>query len=140
MKSRLNCNIGIEYWCTIFGELFQKNNIEDQKITIELPIKKYINVTTVVDDQSAISIKIYEGERVLSKYCQLVGDFCINDIPKRKAGQIWIGLLLEIDKDEVIYATAHVPESGERKKVIIAKGFNNYVPDKNVLLEAEINF
>ena len=90
----MNCNIGIGCFCNIFEKFIDKNS--------ELPLHEYINLTTILDDQDTINVQIYQGERVLSKYCDFVGDFRIDNIPKGKAGQISIKLLLPSKRGNVI--------------------------------------
>ncbi len=46
-----------------------------------IPVKKTRNYTTCYDNQTVIDVKVFQGERALTKDCHLIGKFELVGIP-----------------------------------------------------------
>ncbi|KAG0336342.1 ATPase with role in protein import into the ER [Podila humilis] len=71
-----------------------------------VPSRKSINVTTLFDNQSQIRIRVFEGERTLTKDNQLLHEMVFSDITPASRGVPRIEVKLEIDANLVLHLTA----------------------------------
>ena len=87
-----------------------------------LPCSNCVSLNTVVDYQESCVIEIYQGERPLSRYCNLLGTLLIKDLPIDKAYKVEIDVVLSIDRDEVMTLTAVETRTNKQLSVNIEKG------------------
>ena len=87
-----------------------------------IPVKKTRKYTTDTDNVEWISIKIYEGERKLTKDNFLIGDFVLSGIEKEKRGIPEIQITFEIDTDGIIKIKAEDLKNPLNKKIIQVSG------------------
>ena len=87
-----------------------------------MPVKKTKKYTTDTDYTEWIPIKIYEGERKLTKDNFLIGDFILSGIEKVKRGIPEIQITFEIDTDGIIKIKAEDLKNPLNKKIIQVSG------------------
>ena len=87
-----------------------------------IPIKKNKKYTTDTDNVDSIDIKIFEGERKLTKDNFLIGDFNLTGIEKQKRGIPEFQITFEIDADNIIKISAEDLKNPLNKKVIRVSG------------------
>jgi len=87
-----------------------------------IPVKKTRKYTTDTDNTEWISIKIYEGERKLTKDNFLIGDFVLSGIEKEKRGIPEIQITFEIDTDGIIKIKAEDLKNPLNKKIVQVSG------------------
>ena len=80
-----------------------------------IPCEKTESFVTVHDNQTAISIEVYEGERQLVKDNLFLDNFSINNLTKRKRGETGIYVTFAIDKD---YSILNVTAKEEKERII----------------------
>jgi len=86
----------------------------------QTPIQVTKIFTTNFDNQAAVSIVVYEGERPLVKDNNKLGEFVINGISPARREVPKIEVTFEIDKDGILSVSAVDKRSGETKtKVVI---------------------
>ena len=68
----------------------------------ELPFKVVKEYCTVRDYQTKTLLNIYRGERPFVKYCKKVGVLAVQNLPKRKAGQVNIKVGFSVDENETL--------------------------------------
>ena len=91
---RTSLSIGIETTGGIMDVLIARNSI--------IPTKKVKKYTTDTDDMEEIEIKIYEGERIMTKDNYLIGEFKLSGIEKEPKGIPEIEITFEIDNNGII--------------------------------------
>jgi len=122
---RTSLSIGVETSGGIMDILIPRGTI--------IPVKKYKKYTTDTDFVDSIIVKIYEGERKLTKNNFLIGNFVLSGIEKEKRGIPEIQITFEIDSDGIIKIKAEDLNNSLNKKVIQISS------NKNNLSEEELN-
>jgi molecular chaperone DnaK (HSP70) len=122
---RTSLSIGVETSGGIMDILIPRGTI--------IPVKKYKKYTTDTDYVDSIIVKIYEGERKLTKNNFLIGNFVLSGIEKEKRGIPEIQITFEIDSDGIIKIKAEDLNNSLNKKVIQISS------NKNNLSEEELN-
>nr|GEU97987.1 putative heat shock protein 70 family [Tanacetum cinerariifolium] len=84
-----------------------------------IPTKKAREYVTTSDNQSATSIKVFQGERARSTDNHFLGKFEISGIPPAPKGVPKIRTCLEIDVNGIITVTAEILSTGNTEKLII---------------------
>jgi len=79
--------------------------------------------STGVDDQTAVDLAIYQGERELAKDCRLLGQFKLRGIPPLPAGLPRIAVTFLVDADGVLRVTAREQRTGVEASIQIVPTF-----------------
>ena len=101
--------------------------IIDAQTTI--PCKKSQTFTTAVDNQSAVTIVVLQGERTYAKDCKIIGTFNLDGIAPAKAGIPQIEVTFDIDANGVLNVSAKDKATGKEQKVTIS---NNNLSDAEI--------
>ena len=75
--------------------------------------------STGVDDQTAVDLAIYQGERELAKDCRLLGRFKLSGIPPLPAGLPRVLVTFLVDADGVLRVTAREQRTGVEASIQI---------------------
>ncbi|KAJ4773753.1 Heat shock 70 kDa protein [Rhynchospora pubera] len=84
-----------------------------------IPVQKKVVRKTVVDFQSNVTFKIYEGERVRSEDNNLLGQFSLYDIHRAPRGETKFNVTFEIDINGILHVSAEEPISGGKKQITL---------------------
>jgi molecular chaperone DnaK (HSP70) len=107
-------SIGVEVVGGIFRRIVSKNTI--------IPCKRSHQFSTFYDDQPAVSVNIFEGERALVKDNHLLGKFLLEGIKRAPKGKAKIIVNFEIDVDGILTVTARDEEEGTSYSITIQYG------------------
>ena len=84
-----------------------------------LPIVSTVNFTTAHDDQRTANIRIFEGERLLSKDNIPLGKLVLRNLPPLPRGSLRIVVQTAIDEDGNVEVNAQEPITGLNGRLVI---------------------
>lgn len=92
-------------------------NIINRNVTI--PCNKAQVFTTFADNQTSVTIQVYEGERKLTKDNRLLGRFDLSGIPPSPRGVPQIEVTFDVDANGILNVTASEKANGRSEKITI---------------------
>ncbi len=103
--------LGIETMGGVMTAIIEKNTM--------IPTKKSQVFSTAADNQPAVSIKVYQGERKIANHNKLLGDFDLTDIPPAPRGVPQIEVTFDINADGIMNISAKDKGTGKSQSIQI---------------------
>jgi L1 cell adhesion molecule like protein len=89
--------------------------------TTTTPTKKERIYTTTYDNQTSVSIDVYEGEAALIEHNNLLGKFLLSGIPRAPRGVPQINVTFDIDANSILTVSAEDMATGNTNNITITK-------------------
>lgn len=103
--------LGIETMGGVMTAIIEKNTM--------IPTKKSQVFSTAADNQPAVSIQVYQGERKIANQNKLLGNFDLTDIPPAPRGVPQIEVTFDINADGIMNISAKDKGTGKSQSIQI---------------------
>jgi len=125
-------SLGIETLGGVFTRLIERNTT--------IPTKKSQVFSTADDNQTAVTIKVYQGEREMAADNKLLGNFDLTGIPPAPRGVPQIEVTFDIDANGIVSVSAKDKATSKEQQIRIqASGGLSEADIQRMVREAETN-
>ena len=109
-------SLGIETLGGVFTKLIERNTT--------IPTNKSQIFSTAADGQTAVTVRVFQGERQMAADNKLLGEFNLDGIPPAPRGVPQIEVTFDIDANGIVNVSAKDKGTGKEQKVTITASTN----------------
>ena len=125
-------SLGIETAGGVFTKMIEKNTT--------IPVKKSDVYSTYANNQTAVTIKVFQGERARAIDNHILGEFNLEGIPAAPRGVPKIEVTFDIDANGIVHVSAKDLGTGKENNITISGSSNLSKADiERMTKEAEAN-
>jgi molecular chaperone DnaK len=125
-------SLGIETMGGVMSKIIQKNTT--------IPTKGQQTFSTAEDNQPAVDIKVFQGERELVQYNKLLGEFKLDGIAPARRGQPQVEVTFDIDANGIMHISAKDKATGKENKITIKSNSGLTEAEiQDMIKDAELN-
>jgi molecular chaperone DnaK len=125
-------SLGIETLGGVFTKLIERNTT--------VPTKKSQVFSTAEDNQAAVTIRVFQGEREMAADNKILGQFDLVGIPPAARGTPQIEVTFDIDANGIVSVSAKDKSTGKEQKIKIqASGGLSDEEIEKMVKDAEVN-
>lgn len=107
-------SLGLETLGGITARLIERNTT--------IPTRKSQTFTTAENNQTAVDVRVVQGEREMARDNKLLGQFRLEGIPPAPRGVPQVEVTFDIDANGIIHVTAKDKATGKEQKISITAG------------------
>jgi chaperone protein DnaK len=124
-------SFGIETVGGVMSKIIERNTV--------IPTKKTQIFSTAADNQETVTIKVFEGERPMTKDNHLLGSFDLTGIPPAARGVPQIEVSFQVDANGILQVSAKDKGTAKENSITITNNDNRLTPEEidAMLKEAE---
>ncbi|HEY4204215.1 MAG TPA: Hsp70 family protein, partial [Xanthobacteraceae bacterium] len=125
-------SLGIETLGSVFTRIIDRNTT--------IPTKKSQVFSTAEDNQSAVTIRVFQGEREMAADNKILGQFDLMGIPPSPRGMPQIEVTFDIDANGIVNVSAKDKATGKEQQIRIqASGGLSEADIEKMVKDAEAN-
>jgi molecular chaperone DnaK len=104
-------SLGIETLGGVFTRLIERNT--------NIPVERTQEFTTADDNQTAVTVRVFQGERDMAAHNRLLGQFNLEEIPPAPRGLPKIEVKFDVDANGILNVTARDKGTNKEQSVRI---------------------